>query len=232
MNERNCPFEFMVGHYCRVTQFSVLQWAVTSRLRKNDLGFSFFLFENQSFPMSDLQAIIDRINASEATIDEELLPIVYDQLRALASRQRAKEGVDSLQTTELVHEAYLRLVGSDQNWEGRAHFFNAAAEAMRRVLVDRARRRKSQKRGGAHQRVSMRDSAMEAKESPVEILEVNDLFDRLAEMHPQQAAVAKLRYFAGLSLAETANALGISVGTAHKYWDFSKAWLYRELQKP
>jgi RNA polymerase sigma factor (TIGR02999 family) len=181
--------------------------------------------------MSDLQAIIDRLNVGEATIDEELLPIVYDELRALASRQLAKEGMDSLQTTELVHEAYLRLVGNDRQWEGRVHFFNAAAEAMRRVLVDRARRRNSQKRGGDHRRVPMRDSAMEAKESPIEILEVNDLFDRFAEMHPQEAAVAKLRYFAGFSLTEVANSLGISVGSAHKYWDFSKAWLYREYQK-
>ena len=181
--------------------------------------------------MSDLQAIIDRINAGQATIDEELLPIVYDELRGLARRQLAKEGMVSLQTTELVHEAYLRLVGKNQHWEGRVHFFCAAAEAMRRVLVDRARRRKSQKRGGDHRRVPMRDSAMEANESPVEILEVNDLFDRFAQVHPREAAVAKLRYFAGLTLTEIANSLGISVGSAHKYWDFSKAWLYREYQK-
>lgn len=181
--------------------------------------------------MTDLQPIIDRLNTCEATIDEELLPIVYDELRALASRQLAKEGMDSLQTTELVHEAYLRLVGNNRQWEGRVHFFNAAAEAMRRVLVDRARRRNSQKRGGDHWRVPMRDSAMEAKESPIEILEVNELFDRFAEIHPQQAAVAKLRYFAGFSLTEIATSLGISVGSAHRYWDFSKAWLYREYQK-
>ena len=181
--------------------------------------------------MSDLQAIIYRINAGEATIDTDLLPIVYDELRGLARRQLAKEGVNSLQATELVHEAYLRIVGTDQQWEGRVHFFNAAAEAMRRVLVDRARRRKSQKRGGDHRQVPMRESAIEAKDSPAEILEVDDLFNRFSEIHPQEAAVAKLRYFAGFSLTEVSNALGISVGSAHKYWDFSKAWLYREHRK-
>lgn len=181
--------------------------------------------------MTDLQSIFDRINAGETTIDEELLPIIYDELRALASRRLAKEAACSLQTTELVHEAYLRLIGPDQKWEGRVHFFSAAAEAMRRVLVDRARQRQSLKRGGDHRRVTMSDSAMEAQESPAEILEINELFDRLAELHPQEAEVAKLRYFAGFKLAEVASALRISVGSAHKYWNFAKAWLYREYQK-
>ncbi len=182
--------------------------------------------------MADVQQIVSRIEAGEAAVEEELLPLVYDELRALASSRLAREGQhQSLQTTELVHEAYLRLVGLDQKWEGRAHFFGAAAEAMRHVLVDRARRKRRIKHGGNHKRIELHDSAMEAGSSPAEILVVNDLFDRLVEKHPTEAELAKLRYFGGFNLTEAAAALDISVGSAHKYWKFARAWLYREYNK-
>ena len=171
-----------------------------------------------------------RIESGETALDEELLPLVYDELRVLASSRLAREANVSLQTTELVHEAYLRLVGPDTKWKGRAHFFGAAAEAMRRVLVDRARRKQRVKHGGDRQRVELHDSAIEAGVSPEEILIVSDLFDNLAEQHPTEAEVAKLRYFAGFTLTEVAQALDISVGSAHKYWRFARAWLYREYE--
>ena len=181
--------------------------------------------------MTVVQQIVARIELGEATADEELLPLVYNELRILASKRLAKEAAESLQTTELVHEAYLRLIGPDQRWEGRSHFFGAAAEAMRRVLVDRARRKQRVKHGGDWQRVQMHESAIESGSSPSEILAVNELFDLLSEAHPKEAEVAKLRYFAGFNLTEIANALDISVGSAHKYWKFARAWLYREYQR-
>ncbi len=178
--------------------------------------------------VSEVTRIIEQIEAGDLAASEQLLPLVYNELHALASRRLAKQPEQSLQTTELVHEAYLRLVGSDQKWQGRAHFFGAAAEAMRRVLVDRARRRNRAKRGGDHQRVALHDSAVAAGCTPDEILIVNELFDRLAEKHPAEAEVAKLRYFAGFNHREAAEALGIPVSTAHNQWSFAKAWLFRE----
>ena len=181
--------------------------------------------------MADVQQITARIESGAAAAEEELLPLVYNELRALASSRLAREEGQSLQATELVHEAYLRLVGSNRKWEGRAHFFGAAAEAMRRVLVDRARRKQRTKHGGGRKRVELHDSAMEDGSSPDEVLVVDELFDRLAEKHPTEATLAKLRYFAGFTLAAAAAALDISVGSAHKYWKFARAWLYREFNK-
>ncbi len=180
--------------------------------------------------MADVQQIIERIGAGEAST-EELLPLVYEELRVLARGRLAREANESLQTTDLVHEAYLRLVGSDVKWKGRAHFFGAAAEAMRRLLVERARRKQRIKHGGDRKRVELHDSAMQVGSSADEVLIVHELFDRLTEEHPREGELAKLRYFAGFSLAEAAQALDYSTTTAHKYWKFARAWLYRELNK-
>ena len=178
--------------------------------------------------MTNIQDMVDRIQSGQIAPEEELLPALYQELRTLASRRLAREAHASLQTTELVHEAYLRLVGNDTQWEGRAHFFGAAAEAMRRVLVDRARRNQRAKRGGGQRPGMLHESVMEAGCSPDEIVIVNDLFDKLAEQHPTEAELAKLRYFVGFNLSEAASALEISIGSAHKYWRFARAWLYRE----
>ena len=181
--------------------------------------------------MSKVTRIIEQIEAGDLATSDQLLPLVYKELRGLASQRLAKNPEQSLQTTELVHEAYLRLVGSDPQWQGRAHFFASAAEAMRRVLVDRARRRKRAKHGADHKRIDLHDSAMSSGCTPEEILIVNELFDRLAEKHPAEAEVAKLRYFAGFNHREAAEALGIPVSTAHNHWTFAKAWLFREYRK-
>ena len=162
---------------------------------------------------------------------DELLSIVYNELRGLASRRLARElPGQTWQTTELVHEAYLRLIGSDQSWNGRAHFFGAAAEAMRRLLVERARRRKRDKHGGNRKRLELHDSAVHGEASPEEIVLVNDLFEQFAAENPVEAEVAKLRYFAGMNLEETAQVLGVSVTTAHRYWSFARAWFRVELE--
>ena len=198
----------------------------TMRLSRGD----FHTFWPVAF-MSDVREIIARIESGETSCAEDLLPLLYEELKTLASRRLAKEGNPSLQTTELVHEAYLRLIGPDQAWSGRAHFFAAAAEAMRRVLVDRARRRGRAKRGGDRNQVDFLAAAVESRDSEAEILAVNDLFDALAAAHEQEAEVAKLRYFANFSLQEVADALDISLGSAHKYWKFARAWLYREYNR-
>ena len=161
----------------------------------------------------------------------ELLSIVYDGLRRLASRRLARElPGQTWQTTELVHEAYLRLIGSDQSWDGRAHFFAAAAEAMRRLLVERARRKQRDKHGGNRKRVKLHDSAGHSEASSEEIVLVNDLFEQFAVENPIEAEAAKLRYFAGMNLEEIAQVLGVSVTTAHRYWSFARAWFRVELE--
>jgi RNA polymerase sigma factor (TIGR02999 family) len=170
-----------------------------------------------------------------------LLPLVYDRLRELAGRKMRQERPDqTLQATALVHEAYLRLVGevgmgdaAAGAWDGRWHFFSAAAEAMRRILVEQARRRSRLKRGGALRRVGM-DEALDGarvtlNEPPDELLELDDALDRLAEAHPEKAKLVKLRYFAGLTVEEAARAMGMSGATVDRHWAFAKAWLYRRL---
>jgi RNA polymerase sigma factor (TIGR02999 family) len=163
------------------------------------------------------------------------MPVVYDELRRLAAQRLAREFPgNTLQATELVHEAYLRLVGADNSWQGKSHFFAASAEAMRRILVDRARARKSVKRGGDRQRIELHDSAIMATQVSAaadEILLVSELMDRLAEEHPAEAEVAKLRYFAEFNITEAAKALEIPVSTAHHRWNFARAWLRCEMQK-
>ena len=180
--------------------------------------------------MNEVTLIIERIRGGEAGATDDLLPIVYNELRRMAGRKLDAEAAHpTIQTTELVHEAYLRLVGTDQSWDGRAHFLAAAAEAMRRILVERARRRRRIKHGGGRRRIDFHELALEA-DAPDEILVVNDLLDHLAEKHPIEAAVVKLHYFAGFNISESARALDIPVSTAHRHWNFARAWLYRRLK--
>jgi RNA polymerase sigma factor (TIGR02999 family) len=181
--------------------------------------------------MNEVTLIIERIRGGDASATDELLPIVYDELRRMAGRRLDAESDHvSIQTTELVHEAYLRLVGTDQSWDCKAHFLAAAAEAMRRILVERARRRQRIRHGGGRRRVDFHESAIEADAAPDEILVVNDLLDHLAEKHPIEAAVVKLHYFAGFNISEAARALDIPVSTAHRHWTFARAWLFRRLK--
>jgi len=184
--------------------------------------------------MGHVTDLLVRIKSGDDRAAEELLPVVYDELRRLASHRIAKEAPGiSIQGTELVHEAYLRLVGTEQRWEGNAHFFAAAAEAMRRILVEHARARNTQKRGGDFSRIELHESAIGATDdsSMEEIIMVNDLLDHLAKEYPDEAAFVKLRYFAGFSTPEAAGAIGIPVSTAYHRWNFAKAWLRCEFQK-
>jgi RNA polymerase sigma factor (TIGR02999 family) len=162
-----------------------------------------------------------------------LLPVVYDELRKLAAARLTEEKPgQTLQATALVHEAYLRLVQSSQpvEWSGRGHFFAAAAEAMRRILVEAARRKRGARRGGGRLRLEADLDAICAPEPSVDLLALDDALTRLASEAPLRAELVKLRFFAGLTMPEAAQALGISLATAERYWTFARTWLYAELK--
>jgi RNA polymerase sigma factor (TIGR02999 family) len=167
----------------------------------------------------------------------ELLPLVYEQLRRLARQKMGQERAGhTLQATALVHEAYVRLVDGNtaKSWAGRWHFFAAAAEAMRRILVDQARRRGRVKRGGgdagARQRVDLEHLELTVEGPAQELLAIDEGLTALADQHPEKARLVKLRYFAGLTVEEAAEAMGISVATANRHWAYARAWLFRHLE--
>ncbi len=162
----------------------------------------------------------------------QLLPLVYDELRGLAAARLAAEpSGNTLQPTALVHEAYLRLVGTPDGdqWDGRGHFFAAAAEAMRRILVDAARRKRREKHGGDRTRIPLEDAQPAAPEPRDDLVALDAALTRLAAVDPQAAKLVELRHFAGLSVAEAAQTLGVSMRTADRLWAFARAWLHREL---
>jgi RNA polymerase sigma factor (TIGR02999 family) len=183
--------------------------------------------------MPDVTQILSRIEAGDPAAAEQLLPVVYDELRRLAARRLAEEKPgQTLQATALVHEAYLRLVDGDrtQHWNGRGHFFAAAAEAMRRILVNRARDKNRLKRGGNMRRIDL-DKVEIALETPdEELLALDEALTRLADENRVCAELVKLRFFAGQSLKEAAAALGISPSTADRYWAYARAWLFAALR--
>lgn len=184
--------------------------------------------------MSDVTRILDQINRGEKGAAEQLLPLLYDELRQLAAAKLSHEQPgQTLQATALVHEAYVRLVANgqgDQRWEGRGHFFGAAATVMRRILVENARRKKADKRGGHTQRAAISTDHLIAQEPDEELLAVHEVLDEFAEVDAQAAQLVKLRYFTGLTMSEAADSLGLSLRTAERLWVYSKAWLYRRLK--
>lgn len=182
--------------------------------------------------MGEITLILDAIGRGEAQAAEQLLPAMYDDLRRLAAKRLAQEAPgQTLQATALVHEAYVRLVGSDeeQKWDHRGHFFTAAAEAMRRLLIENARRKQSLKHGGAQQRVDLQQAELVVAVPADQLLEVNEALEKLAQESPQEAELVKLRYFAGLTLEEAAAALDISRATASRYWAYARAFLYEAI---
>lgn len=182
--------------------------------------------------MADVTQILSRIEAGDSTAADQLLPLVYEELRRLAASKMAHEKPgQTLQATALVHEAYLRLVQSPdgQNWDGRGHFFAAAARAMRRILVERARRRKTEKHGGQWKRVELSDADILTHTSPDGLLALDEAIGRLAETESVAADLASLRLFAGLSVEEAGEALGQSRASAYRQWTFARAWLKLQL---
>jgi RNA polymerase sigma factor (TIGR02999 family) len=182
--------------------------------------------------MSEVTRILSAVEQGDPQAASRLLPLVYDELRKLAAHKLAHETPgQTLQPTALVHEAYLRLVGEEhgQHWDSRGHFFAAAAEAMRRLLVDLARRKHAVRHGGGRRRLPLAEFHR-VTESPQDLLDLDDALTRLAAEEPAKARLVQLRFFAGLSAPEAAAALGVSVATAERWWAYARTWLFSELQ--
>jgi RNA polymerase sigma factor (TIGR02999 family) len=182
--------------------------------------------------MQDVTRILSAMDQGDPSAARELLPLVYTELRNLAAQKLAQEKPgQTLQATALVHEAYLRLVGTeDPGWNSRGHFFAAAAEAMRRILVEQARRKLRPKHGGDRTRIRDEDLDMSAPEEPAMLLALDEALDRLAGADPKVAELVKLRYFAGLTINQAAQALGVSPRTADSLWAYAKAYLLKEMR--
>ena len=180
----------------------------------------------------EITILLNRVEQGEPQAAEQLLALVYDQLRKLAAGKMAREAAgQTLQPTALVHEAWLRLGGEQQPvWENRAHFFASAAEAMRRILIDRARSRLAQRHGGGLHRLNVDDLELAADPDDDLVLAVNDALEKFALVEPQKAVLVKLRYFAGLTVEEAAQTLGISEPTAKRWWAYARAWLMQEMR--
>jgi RNA polymerase sigma factor (TIGR02999 family) len=182
--------------------------------------------------MSEVSRILSAIEQGDRAAAGELLPLVYDELRRLAAARLAAEAPgQTLQPTALVHEAYLRLVGGGQprDWDGRGHFFAAAAEAMRRILIENARRKGRAKRGGGRRRVDLDDADLVSLAAPDELLLIDEAIAKLAGEDARAAQLVRLRYFAGLSVEEAAELSGLSRSTAYEHWSYARAWLHCEL---
>ena len=181
--------------------------------------------------MSDVTRILNAAAQGDSGAASELLPLVYEELRRLAAAKMASENPgQTLQATALVHEAWLRLTGDEnRKWNDRTHFFAAAAEAMRRILVDNARRKRAQRHGGGQQRVELTDVALAAPNDD-QILAVNEALEKLAAQDKQKAELVKLRYFVGMTIEEAAEVLGISAPTVKRHWTYARAWLAEEIR--
>lgn len=184
---------------------------------------------------NQITRILNAVDHGDPRAADELLPLVYEELRTLAAARLASERPgQTLQATALVHEAYMRLLGPQNEhdqpqWDGRGHFFAAAATAMRRILIDRARSKNADKRGGSAGRLSLDLSSITLDEVPAEIIDLDDALEKLALESPEKANLVNLRFFAGLTLKESAAILGISHATADRHWAYARAWLYREI---
>jgi RNA polymerase sigma factor (TIGR02999 family) len=184
--------------------------------------------------MNDVTQILSRIQSGDPAATEELLPLVYEELRQLAAQKLVHEKPgQTLQATGLVHEAYIRLVDGEQaqHWNSRGHFFAAAAEAMRRILIESARRKARLKRGGDAQRIELPDPPADSDSSQIDLLALNEALEALETERPDLAQIVKLRFFAGCALEETAEMLGISRATAQRRWVYARTWLYGRMKE-
>ena len=187
--------------------------------------------------MTELTRVLSAIQHGDPCAAEQLLPLVYDELRQLAAQKLAQEKAgQTRQATALVHEAYVRLVGSgeeaasrEQRWDSRGHFFASAAETMRRILIDRAREKRSEKRGGGRQKLDIDAVDVATRATPDQLLAIDDALAKLARDDPEAARLVELRYFGGLTVEEAGKALGMSTATAYRHWKYARAWLHGEL---
>lgn len=184
--------------------------------------------------MSDVTHILSAIEQGDPSAAEDLLPLVYNELRKLATAKMAQEKLgQTLQATALVHEAYIRLVDTDrvQQWDSRGHFFAAAAEAMRRILIANARAKGRQKRGGGFKRLDLDSADLACTAAPDEVVALDHAIEKLGDEDPRAAQLVKLRYYAGMSLQQCAKALQVSTATAYRQWNYARAWLHHELSR-
>jgi RNA polymerase sigma factor (TIGR02999 family) len=183
--------------------------------------------------MNDLTQILGRVEKGDGEAAAALLPLVYEELRKLAAARMAQEAAGhTLQPTALVHEAWLRLVGApEQNWNSRNHFFMAAAQSMRRILIERARQKARLKRGGDQQRVPLEELDLATNADSETLLLIEEAMERLSNSDPVKARLVELRFFTGLTLAEAAQVLGVSEPTAKRYWAYARAWLFQEIER-
>jgi RNA polymerase sigma factor (TIGR02999 family) len=185
-------------------------------------------------PMSDVTQLLNAIDAGDSKAADQLLPLVYEELRKLAAHKMAQEKPgQTLQATALVHEAWLRLTGAEEQqlWNSRGHFFGAAAEAMRRILVNRARDKGRQRHGGKLQRVDFENVDLATEDSDETVVAVNEALEALARHSPQKAEIVKLHYFTGMGYAEIAEVLGVSLATVERHWAYARSWLFCEMKK-
>jgi len=182
---------------------------------------------------ADVTQLLNQIESGDPTAADELLPLVYDELRSLAAQRMANERPgQTLQATALVHEAWLKLSSStEQQWKNRRHFFGAAAESMRRILIDRARKRNRTRHGHGLQRVDLAEIDVASSASDEQLLAVDEVLKKLAAESPERAELVKLRYYVGMSIPDAANALGISESTAKRQWNYTRLWLFKELKQ-
>jgi RNA polymerase sigma factor (TIGR02999 family) len=184
--------------------------------------------------MPDITRLLDRVQRGEPKAADQLLPLVYEELRTLAAAKMVQENPgQTLQPTALVHEAWLRLTGAESQhlWNSRGHFFGAAAEAMRRILVDRARQKARVRHGGGMERVDLEHVNLATEDSDDTVLAMHEALDKLARESPQKAEIVKLRYFTGMENREIAEALGTSLSTVERSWAYARSWLFREIKK-
>ncbi len=198
-----------------------------------DNGFPAAGSDRRGVIMSDVTRILNAIERGDVKATDELLPVVYEELRLLAAQKLSKEPPgQTLQATALVHEAYLRLLGDEgQTWQNRGHFFAAAAEAMRRILIENARRKQRLKRGGGYQKVDLDDVGLTLFGSCDELLALDEALEKLAQKDKVKADLVKLRFFAGLTNEQAGKVLGISHNTADRYWAYARSWLHLEITK-
>jgi RNA polymerase sigma factor (TIGR02999 family) len=182
--------------------------------------------------VDDLTLLLNRVSSGNNLAAEELLPLVYQQLRQVASQKmKGQSSGYTLQPTALVHEAWLRVRGENHSWQSRWHFFSAAAEAMRRILIDRARKNNARRHGGGLERLDIDEIEIAAPVLDSELLYVNEVLDEFFKHHPEKANLVKLRYFLGLNFEEAADVMGISIATAKRHWAFAKMWLFKEISR-
>jgi len=180
--------------------------------------------------MNEITRILKAVEDGNTAASQELIPLVYDELRTMAANKMANERPgQTLQATALVHEAYLRLMGNEQRWESRAHFFGAAAEAMRRILIENARRKKSRKHGGGIEKIDLGSVDVAINTDEEHLLLVDEALEKLEAKDPEAAQLIKLRFFTGLSNEDAARAMGLAVRSATRLWTYARAWLFKEI---